>query len=797
MSKFNIPIIAVSLLASFALHAADAPAHGVRSVIPAKKWEDAFVTGNGRMGALLFCDPVNDTLVANHCRLFLPQGSREIVPDLAQYTEQLRQIYQDKGPSDAESFILKKAREQGFPGIIFTDPFHPGLFVNVQQPAVGVVRDYQRTENFENGEVTVRWSDDRGSFERRLFVSRTDNLIVFNQTGPAPCELSFPPIGQPLIESQQETTPDWVTYHNIYKKGKGGYDAAVRIVRKNEGRDVTLLIRIAPWKTPLPKNQSEAWACAPENPDFKTPGRFTPAPPLADSSVVAYLAADDARALLPQLKASLVSVSPDYPALFAPHAQAHAALFNRVSFDLDGGTERSTPIEELLQRAQKEKRLPPALMEKMYDAGRYMLICCAGELAPNLQGIWTGGWSPRWSGDFTLDANVNCAMASACSANLPELMEGYFRLMESFYPEWRLNARRMYGCGGFLTNARASNTSLMLHWGSWPGNFWMSGCGWLASFFQEYADYTGDRQFLAQRVVPLLEETAAFYQDFLSETNSDGSVKFIPSYNPETGCGIDATMDIAVAREVLVNLIADCRKLNIESDNLPKWETLLGKLPQYPPKSVNFMTELGEWPDGGVSPFHRHCSQLYPCFQSFDPIFETDGKLRQAAKGTVRAKIVGTDNGEKTSFSRVQCGLAAAWLGMPEEAHDRIKACATLRSMEPSMITSHDPYGQIFNTDGNGGIPQIVATMLIKKNHLGELELLQALPTEWPQGSIKGLRAPGGFEVSLEWAGGKLQHAQIKSLIGSPLKLKYGKQTADFDTKSGQIITLNDQLAPQ
>ena len=124
----------------------------------------------------------------------------------------------------------------------------------------------------------------------------------------------------------------------------------------------------------------------------------------------------------------------------------------------------------------------------------------AGELLPNLQGIWTGSWTPAWSGDFTLDTNVQAAMASACSANLPELMEGYFRTMESFYPEWRLNAKRIYGCRGFFSNARASNTCLLLHWGGWEGVFWTAGSGWLASFFSDYAAYTGDRQFLAKRV---------------------------------------------------------------------------------------------------------------------------------------------------------------------------------------------------------------------------------------------------------------------------------------------------------
>ena len=299
--------------------------------------------------------------------------------------------------------------------------------------------------------------------------------------------------------------------------------------------------------------------------------------------------------------------------------------------DLGGGEERRTPTEELLDIAQRENRLPAALMEKMYDAGRYMFICSAGELMPNLQGIWTGSWTPAWSGDFTLDTNVQSAMTSACSANLPELMQGYFRLIESFYPEWRLNAKRIYGCRGYFSNARASNTCLLLHWGGWEGVFWTSGSGWLASFFTDYAAYTGDREFLARRCVPLLKEISAFYEDFLTETDKDGHVVFIPSYNPETGCGINATMDIAVAREVLSKLIAACRELKIEQENLPKWEALLAKLPPYP---ISDQGELAEWPGGGVSAGHRHHSQLYPCFQSLDPLLETDATLWKAAQAT-------------------------------------------------------------------------------------------------------------------------------------------------------------------
>ena len=751
--KHTITLLTALLLAQpAALHAADVPARGVRSLTPANRWEDAFVTGNGRMGAMLFGNPTNETFVANHCRLFLPYGNREIVPDLARHVPELRQIIRDQGYDAAMRFFLGKAQAQGYPGLTWTDIFHPGLFINIRQPADGTVADYQRTEDFATGEVVVRWRDNRGEFRRRLFVSRADNLIALSLTGPAPCELHFPALNHESIQSQQQTTPEWVTFHNVYAKGKGGFDAAVRIIRKDEGRATLVLIRIVPWKTPLPKEQSEAWAYSPDHPDFKRPGVFKPAPALAESSVVAFRAVGDAAALMPQLKKSLAGVRADYDALYAPHAKAHAALFNRVALDLGGVADRAKTVEELLDLARSENRLPAALMEKMYDAGRYMLICSAGELPPNLQGLWTGSWDARWSGDFTLDTNVQAAMAAACSGNLPELMEGYFRLMEGFYPEWRLNARRIYGCRGFFTNTRASNTALELHWGEWPGVFWTAGCGWLASFFTDYAQCTGDRGFLANRCVPLLKEIAAFYEDFLSETDKDGRVMFIPSYNPETGCGINATMDIAVAREMLMKLIAACRELNIERDNIAKWESLLAKLPVYP---INRAGELSEWPGSEVAAGHRHHSQLYPCFQSFDPLFETSAELRQAARATVRAKIGASDRGgkgnEQSSFGCVQAGVSAAYLGMAEEAYGRLKVMAVKHSMNPSLITSHEPNGVTFNTDGNGGIPQIVNTMLVFSRP-GTLHLLPALPAEWPIGEIRGILAPQQITINrLAW----------------------------------------------
>ena len=138
------------------------PEKGASSAASTSRWEKAFVTGNGRMGAMLFGDVQNETLVANHCRLFLPLGSREIVPDLSAHLPELRRIIRSEDYQAAMSFLMAKAGEQGFGGLLPTDPLHPGFFIHIKQTPSGKVRNYVRTENFKTGEVAVNWSDDRG-----------------------------------------------------------------------------------------------------------------------------------------------------------------------------------------------------------------------------------------------------------------------------------------------------------------------------------------------------------------------------------------------------------------------------------------------------------------------------------------------------------------------------------------------------------------------------------------------------------------------------------------------------------
>jgi alpha-L-fucosidase 2 len=481
--------------------------HTLVSEEPATRWEEALLTGNGNMGAMVFGRPYNETIVVNHCRLYLPQGHREIVQDFGAFMPAFKDAGLKAGP-EGPAVVHRMMQAKTTQKIIPTDPFHPAFLLSVDMGHRSEkLRHYQRRQNLATGEVTVQWSDDLGDWQRQLFVSRPDNLVVLQISGPAgkvACDLSLD-IQHDLVQPQVSVTDGWISAHTVYTKGKGGYDSLLRVtsvggqiihrdktLRVSSADQVLILMQVRPWKTPLAAEQSEAWAYSPEHPDF-APGYKTD--------------------LIPAMKQDLERISTSYKALLKPHVRKHGDLFSRVSLDLKAGSARSASSEVLLDQAIETQTMSPALMERMYDACRYLTICSTGTRPANLQGIWNGTWKPAWSGDYTLDSNLQLEIQSLLSCNLPELMSSYFDLVESWLPDCRLNARKFYGCRGAVSNARASNTCLLLHWDPWPGEQAISCLGWLAHFYYDYYLFTGDKVFLAERVVPLMQEVVLFYSD--------------------------------------------------------------------------------------------------------------------------------------------------------------------------------------------------------------------------------------------------------------------------------------------
>lgn len=440
-------------------------------------------------------------------------------------------------------------------------------------------------------------------------MSRPDNVVALKLAAPKgklTCSLTVPAVGNDKIKSTVVRAKGLITLHNVYVNGKGGYDCAVRVAVAGgtvacDGQSIqlanadaaTLVMRAEPYKA----------------------GETEP---------------------LARLTQSLARLKMDYEVLLKPQAQAHGTIFNRVSLDL-GGTpaERGLATEPLLDLTKKQNRLPAALLERMYDAGRYEFICAAGpDTPPNLFGIWTGTWQPAWSGDYTLDTNLQLDIESAFSGNMAECLAGYFKLMEEFVPDFQVNARKLYGCRGLLSGSRASNTGLHLHWGNgWPGQAWTPGASWLAHWFYDYYQYTGDRKFLRHRAVPYMKECALFWEDFVKGTeDANGKFHFSPSFSAENGFGDNASQDIAITRELLTNLIVACETLKIEADGVTRWKVMLAKLPPY---LINEEGQLKEWsiPGKGEHNDHRHLMHLYGAFESQEFSEEADPKLPSGAGG--------------------------------------------------------------------------------------------------------------------------------------------------------------------
>jgi hypothetical protein len=731
---------------------------GATSARPAENWTGAFLSGNGRMGVMMFGQPASETVVLNHCQLYLPRGSREIVQDLAKSMPEIKAAGLKAG-ANGPAVVHKMMREKTGQKIIHTDPFHPACLLKLEMARQAKERtNYKMTEDFETGQLTVGWSDASGRWERKMFVSRADNVAVMSIDGPkgkVGCTLSMD-INHTLVKPEITASGQWLSAHVVYVKGRGGYDCLIRVIAdggKVEGADgrttvsgadgILLIMQVRPWKTPLPPEQSEAWAYSPKHPDFG-PGHKT------------NLQAD--------MKKHLSGLKVDYDSLFKPHVKLHGELFSRVKLDLRGGKDRLTPSDELLKRAADTDRMPLALTERMYDACRYLIICSSGLNPPNLQGIWTGTWRPAWSGDYTLDSNMQLEIQSMMSCNMPELMESYFSTVESWLPDCRLNAKKLYGCRGIVSNPRASNTCLLLHWGRWPGEQCIGCMGWMAHFFYDYYLFTGDKKHLAKRAIPLLKETALFYEDLLAGTeDAKGKYRFFLGYSPEHGMTANTTFDISVAKAVLTYLIEGCGQLGIEADNVKKWKTILAKMPPYLINEGGGLQEWS-WPGAGEDYNQRHHSHFLPLYQFCEFDRDLTPKLWKASGIAFEGKVKGWlrrvkgSNSNHITHGMMNQGQCAARLGRSDVVGEVMARMATKKYIYPSFMISYWPNLRGFGFDPVGTIPDVVNNSLIFCWD-GVLDILPALPAEWPKGSISGVLVRGQIRIDrLAWdrPGGKV-----------------------------------------
>ncbi|MEV0393559.1 glycosyl hydrolase family 95 catalytic domain-containing protein [Polymorphospora rubra] len=713
------------------------PVNGSTSRLPADTWEHALVTGNGRQGALCWGRPADGLrLTVSHERLFLPLHPPLEPPDTARILPRLRGLL-DSGryaQAAAEVCRVAVADEPAYAGTVWIDPLVGAATLTVTPSRPGPVRDYRRTVDTATGLVTQRWRDAAGEVRVEVFASRPADAIVarVSATGGFTGTVELGPVeGEP--PRPVETTVDGLTLtarfpYATWPGALTGYRVRCRVSGVDVDGPVLRSDAVLVVRTLLPGDRDPD-----SDPDF----------------------------------------DPDFDALLAAHAAVHGELMGRVHLDLSADpADRAAPTEDLLAAP-----VGPALVERLFDAGRHLIVSSSGDLPPTLQGVWSGTWTPPWSSGYTLDGNLPAAVAALLPTGTPELMLPLFDLLDAVRDDLRRNARRLYGVAGLLAPVHMSSHGRQNHFGPvWCQTFWTAGAAWLARLYVDHWRYTGDRDFLARRAWPFLRETVDFCLDFVRV--HDGTARFVPSYSPEnapasTGSQacVDATMDVAVTRDLLTNVIAVAAELGVDDPDAPRWRDLLAALPPYRVAGG----VLAEWchPDLTDQPAHRHASHLWPLWYEPDPAITGDPVLRAAAATAVRRRLdwwAGADSDEM-AYGLAQLGLAAAALGMADEAYACVERMARVY-WRPSLVPTHNR-DAVFNVDIAGGLPAVVAAMLVRGAH-GRLDLLPALPAAWPRGRVTGLVVRGAVTVrELRWAPGAVEAvlwsaAGARLVVGAP-----------------------------
>jgi alpha-L-fucosidase 2 len=490
-----------------------------------------------------------------------------------------------------------------------------------------------------------------------------------------------------------------------------------------------------------------------------------------------------------------------FAGLKAAHIQDYQALFHRVSLDLG----KSTPAQTSLPTGQRKlaafQTTDPELEALLFQYGRYLLISCSrpGGLPANLQGLWNDNNHPAWHSDYHANINVQMNYWPAEVANLSECHLPFFDLVESQLPAWRqatASAKEFATANGQLAKRGwAIRTSHNITGGmGWKWD--NTANAWYCHHFWEHFAFDRDTNFLRATAYPVMKETCEFWQDHL-KTLPDGKLVVPHAWSPEHGPVEDG---VSYSQEIVWDLfnhyVQAADVLGVDKTYRDTIAALRDKLVT---PGIGSWGQLLEWMREQHNPkypeldtpndHHRHTSHLFAVYPGDQISVTQTPKLAAAAKVTLNARGIAPDSDVREWSFAWRTSLYAR-LHDAENAHNMLRQLFSARNTCPNLFGLHPP----MQIDGNFGITAGIAEMLLQ-SQAGELELLPALPKEWPAGSVTGLCARGGYQVSLAWQDGKLVSATVKNISGDgAVRIRYGSQTAKFDLPRGQMKTLNPAL---
>jgi alpha-L-fucosidase 2 len=724
-------------------------------------WEHGLLTGNGRQGAAFHVGAGELLLTLSHERLFLPVTPPVPPPPTAAILPELRgMLHAERYREAAERVVAHAARTHpAYAQLRWIDPLVPAATVRLR-PAGGLPEPLTAGPRW--GVPHVTWAGGwAAAYASRRFDLVTAGLCAGTEwtvTLGMPDDL--PPNALP-VPAEVTTAVEGgdrvldVRFPEAGPRQVRGYRVRCRVVPT---RDALVVLLRTTVHTPGPggaaHGRGDGCAAAMDEAARWLGGAVPYRGVRAHDTVTRR-----------------TGPAGDTAAWYGPEPSPHEPMAVDLGAD---PTDRRAGTADLLARP-----FGPALAERLFTAAGRLVADSCGDLPPTLQGVWSGSYDPPWRSGWTVDGNLQAAVAALLPTNRGSHLRAVFDLLDPLLPDFRENAKALYGCAGILVPGHIGTHGLHNHFGPvWCQTFWTAGAAWLARLYHDYWDYTGDVAFLRGRALPFLREAAAFHLDFVS-LDSTGRAVFAPSYSPEnapanTGSQacVSATMDVAAVGDLLRNLL----RLDPDHPAAHRWRALHDALPPY---RIAPDGELAEWIPAHLAEqhAHRHSSHLYPLWYEVDPSIARNPALRHAAENAVRKRLAWwrDGNADEMAYGLAQLGLAAARLGLAAEAYE----CLTLMVpyWRPNLTPTHN-LGRMFNVDIAGGLPAVLAAMLLRDTR-ERVDVLPALPDAWPRGRARFLRARGGLLVrELCWSAREIT-AVLVAEWDRPVVIGWPDGTAD------------------
>ena len=736
---------------------------------PAGIWEEALPLGNGRLGAMVFGDPINERIQLNDDSLWPHSIGWDEPEGTPKDLSEIRKHLINGNARITDSLLVEKFSNKS---ITLSHQTLGDLFLDWEHKEIS---EYYRSLDLNSAVSTTKYKTQGFLVIQKVFVSNPHQLIVVEIESKHPDGLNGNiKLNRPKDEGI-ETVSIKASDNKIIMTGEVTQ-------RSGKFRELPVIIESGvKFETSL-YSQHDSGKVITENEYLKVSGV---------KKLTLFIASNSnyyTQNYSEKNKKELSKIRKlDINKLEKDHVLDHQSLFNRVRLNLNADKKlESLTTDQRLERVKNGYK-DNGLTQLLFDYGRYLLIGSSrtGTLPANLQGLWNQHIKAPWNADYHLNINLQMNYWLANSTGLHELNYPFFDYVDRLVENGKITAKKNFGLNGSII-PHASDlwapTWLRARTAYWGSSFGAG--GWLMQHYWHHYEYTNDLGFLKKRALPVMEQVAQFYSDWLIEDPRDQSLISAPSTSPENqylnsngeqvaSC-LGSAMDQQVIYETFSNYLKAAEIIGVQNLLTKKISQQLKKL--RPGFVIGKDGRILEWDReyDEFEPGHRHMSHLYGFHPGTQITIDEQPELFKAVKKTLDFRL--ENGGAGTGWSRAWLISYSARLLDAEMAHEHIQLLFK-KSIYKNLFDAHPP----FQIDGNFGFTAGISEMLLQSHENKGIRILPALPKSWSSGSVEGLIARNNIKINMKWDQGEITELNLETNKNQSVSVIYKNEILVFD----------------